>query len=79
MGWQLEILKLREEARLKLGSNFDRRAFHDELLGNGALPLDVLDSEVESWLALQKKQAASRSALQSQTSTPVVSLGGTVN
>jgi uncharacterized protein (DUF885 family) len=53
---QLEILKLREEARQKLGDKFDIRAFHDEVLGNGALPLDVLDSEVNSWIDSQVKQ-----------------------
>ena len=47
---QLEILKLREEARQQLGDKFDVRAFHDEILGNGALPLDVLDSEVTGWI-----------------------------
>lgn len=52
---QLEILKLREEARQKLGAKFDLRAFHDEILGNGALPLDVLDSEVKEWIAHQQK------------------------
>jgi uncharacterized protein (DUF885 family) len=50
---QLEILKLRDEARQKLGPRFDLRAFHDEVLGNGALPLDVLDSEVKAWIAHQ--------------------------
>ena len=50
---QLEILKLREEAHQKLGSKFDLQAFHDEVLGNGALPLDVLDSEVKGWIAKQ--------------------------
>ena len=50
---QLEILKLRDEARQKLGPRFDLRAFHDEVLGNGALPLDVLDSVVKSWIAQQ--------------------------
>ncbi len=53
---QLEILKLREEARQKLGDRFDIRAFHDEVLGNGALPLDVLDSEVNTWIDSQAKQ-----------------------
>jgi uncharacterized protein (DUF885 family) len=52
---QLEILKLREEARQKLGDKFDLRAFHDEVLGNGALPLDVLDSEVSGWIDRQRK------------------------
>jgi uncharacterized protein (DUF885 family) len=50
---QLEILKLRERARQKLGSKFDLRAFHDEVLGNGALPLDVLDTEVTAWINRQ--------------------------
>ncbi|MGB0010643.1 MAG: DUF885 domain-containing protein [Candidatus Sulfotelmatobacter sp.] len=53
---QLEILKLREEARQKLGDKFDIRAFHDEVLGNGALPLDVLDLEVNNWINSQTKQ-----------------------
>ena len=52
---QLEILKLREEARQKLGNKFDLRTFHDEVLGNGALPLDVLDSEVSRWIDGQAK------------------------
>jgi uncharacterized protein (DUF885 family) len=50
---QLQILKLRDEARQRLGANFDIRAFHDEVLGNGPLPLDVLQSEVEKWIAEQ--------------------------
>jgi uncharacterized protein (DUF885 family) len=53
---QLDILKLREEARQKLGGKFDIRAFHDAVLGSGALPLDVLDSEVGSWINSQAKQ-----------------------
>jgi uncharacterized protein (DUF885 family) len=52
---QLEILKLREEARQKLGAKFDLRSFHDEVLGNGALPLDVLDSQVRAWIKSQKQ------------------------
>jgi uncharacterized protein (DUF885 family) len=53
---QLEILKLRDEAKQKLGDKFDIRAFHDELLANGALPLDVLDSEVNFWINGQATQ-----------------------
>lgn len=52
---QLEILKLRGEAQQKLGARFDIRVFHDEVLGNGALPLGVLDSEVNSWINSQVK------------------------
>jgi uncharacterized protein (DUF885 family) len=53
---QLEILKLRDEAKQKLGDKFDIRAFHDEVLANGALPLDVLDSEVNFWINGQATQ-----------------------
>jgi uncharacterized protein (DUF885 family) len=52
---QLEILELREEAREKLGNQFDLRAFHDEVVGNGPLPLDTLHSRVEAWIAEQSK------------------------
>jgi uncharacterized protein (DUF885 family) len=51
---QLEILKLREHAKSELGKRFDIRAFHDEILNGGALPLDVLEARVDSWLAAQK-------------------------
>jgi uncharacterized protein (DUF885 family) len=51
---QLEILKLREQAHQQLGDKFDLRAFHDEILANGALPLDVLDSEVSTWINTHK-------------------------
>jgi uncharacterized protein (DUF885 family) len=47
---QLEILSLREEARRKLGNKFDLRAFHDEVVGSGPLPLDVLHAQVEDWI-----------------------------
>ena len=52
---QLEILRLREEARQKLGGKFDLRAFHDEIVGSGPLPLDVLHTEVEAWITQQGK------------------------
>ncbi len=51
---QLEILKLREQARQSLGDKFDIRAFHDEVLGNGALPLDILHAEVTRWIDNEK-------------------------
>ena len=40
---QLKILELREKQRQKLGDKFDIRAFHDEVLGAGAVPMDVLE------------------------------------
>jgi len=51
---QLEILKLRESAKTELGSKYDIRSFHDEILNGGALPLDVLDQRVSAWIAAQK-------------------------
>lgn len=43
---QLEIRRLREQAQTQLGSHYDVRAFHDEILNGGALPLDVMDERV---------------------------------
>lgn len=51
---QLTILRLREEARNALGARFDIRAFHDEVLGAGALPMDVLEQRIKSWIARAK-------------------------
>jgi uncharacterized protein (DUF885 family) len=51
---QLEILKLRDEAKSKLGAKFDLRAFHDEIVGNGPLPLDVLDAQAKEWIDREK-------------------------
>ena len=51
---QLEILKLRQLAKDDLGTRYDIRAFHDEILNGGALPLDVLDARVTAWIAQQK-------------------------
>ena len=41
------------EATQALGSRFDIRAFHDELLGAGALPIDLLNTRVRAWIAAQ--------------------------
>ncbi len=54
---QLEILKLREKAKTELGVKYDIRAFHDEILNGGALPLDVLDQRVTAWIDAQKTGA----------------------
>ena len=55
---QLTILRLREKARTELGARFDIRAFHDEVLGGGALPLDVLEQRIDRWIARVKAQPA---------------------
>jgi uncharacterized protein (DUF885 family) len=57
---QLEIRRLREEARVALGDRFDVREFHDVVLRHGAIPLDVLGQEVEAWIA--KEQAFTTSS-----------------
>ncbi len=54
---QLEILKLRQYAKDQLGDKFNLRAFHDEVLTGGALPLDVLSSRIHDWVRQQKTQA----------------------
>ncbi len=46
----LKILELRQKARAELGERFDIRAFHDTVLGGGALPLSVLERVVDNWI-----------------------------
>ena len=50
---QLRIQSLRAEAEKALGDRFDVRAFHDKLLGSGALPLSILETEMRAWIAEQ--------------------------
>jgi len=48
---QLKILELRERARERLGDAFDIKEFHNIVLLNGALPLSILEQQVEGWIA----------------------------
>ncbi len=60
---QLRILELRTEAERQLGAKFDIRDFHDAVLSNGAVPLDVVDRQVKEWVArtsVEKGAAAAR-------------------
>ena len=50
---QLKILELRERAKTALGPKFDLKGFHDVVLSSGALPLDVLEKQVDLWIAAQ--------------------------
>ena len=54
---QLKFIELRERAKKELGDKFDIRSFHDEVLSGGALPLDVLELSINSWIAAQKQPA----------------------
>ncbi|MEO6349501.1 MAG: DUF885 family protein, partial [Candidatus Limnocylindrales bacterium] len=47
----LKILELRAKAESRLGTRFDIKAFHEAVLRNGPLPLDLLDREVTAWIA----------------------------
>ncbi|NND61393.1 MAG: DUF885 domain-containing protein [Gammaproteobacteria bacterium] len=50
---ELKIWELRQRAEQALGADFDLREFHDVLLGNGAVPLTMLEAQVDQWLATQ--------------------------
>jgi uncharacterized protein (DUF885 family) len=50
---QLTILGLRRRAQEKLGPRFDVRAFHEQVLGSGPLPLAVLEKKIDGWIAAQ--------------------------
>jgi Bacterial protein of unknown function (DUF885) len=52
---QLKFLELRERTRKQLGPKFDIRAFHDEMLNGGVLPLDLLDARTNRWIQAQKR------------------------
>ena len=46
--------ELRKKAQDQLGPKFDIRAFHDRVLGAGAVPLDLLEARIDSWIASVK-------------------------
>jgi uncharacterized protein (DUF885 family) len=52
---QLKISAIRSKAEKALGSKFDIRAFHDELLRDGALPLDLLEAKMDAWITSQQR------------------------
>jgi len=52
---QLKILELRKKAQDRLGAAFDIRAFHDQVLGAGPLPLDLLETRIDAWIDAKKR------------------------
>jgi uncharacterized protein (DUF885 family) len=54
---ELKIKELRAKAERELGGRFDIRRFHDAVLMNGSVPLDVLEAQVEEWIATEKGRA----------------------
>jgi uncharacterized protein (DUF885 family) len=54
---ELKIRELRSRAEKALGPRFDLRRFHDAVLGQGAVPLDTLDAQIEAWIASEKAKA----------------------
>jgi uncharacterized protein (DUF885 family) len=51
---EMKILELRQRVEANLGEAFDIRSFHDAVLGQGALPLDILDTVIESYIGQTK-------------------------
>ena len=51
---ELKIRELRRRANSMLGDKFDLREFHDVVLGQGAVPLDILESQVDRWIESKK-------------------------
>jgi uncharacterized protein (DUF885 family) len=53
---ELKILELRERARAKLGERFDIRAFHSQVLGDGNMPLSMLETKIDRWISSQQQK-----------------------
>ena len=51
---ELKLKELRSRATAALGDKFDIRSFHDEIVWNGALPLSILDRQINNWIAAEQ-------------------------
>jgi uncharacterized protein (DUF885 family) len=54
---ELRIRELRGRAEKALGPKFDLRRFHDAVLGQGAVPLDVLETQIDGWIKAEQARA----------------------
>ena len=54
---ELKIRELRTKAEQELGSKFDLRRFHDTVLGQGSVPLDTLEAQINAWIASEKARS----------------------
>jgi len=57
---KLKILELRGRTKQELGAQFDIKAFHDEILSGGGLPLDMLEARIDKWVGSQLPNGATR-------------------
>jgi uncharacterized protein (DUF885 family) len=57
---QLKITELRNKAKQMLGDKFDIRQFHDEILKDGAMPLDILETKMNAWMTEQQRAESQR-------------------
>jgi uncharacterized protein (DUF885 family) len=57
---EIKIRQLRAKAEQKLGNQFDLRAFHDALLANGALPLEILEAEMDRFIARESSKTSTK-------------------
>jgi uncharacterized protein (DUF885 family) len=57
---EIKIRQLRAKAEQKLGNKFDLRAFHDALLANGALPLEILEAEMDRFIARESSKTSTK-------------------
>lgn len=67
---ELKILELRAKAKRELGADFDIRRFHDAVLENGGLPLDILENQINRFIFQEKKRLAQIQAVAETPSTP---------